>query len=247
MSPLWPKSWSIIPVNVGDHSSHISPSAVAVLIRSHCGPGGQMACPLDQIRSPVLHIEMLALWRVMNCSVSWKEGKKRRGKTIKINLGWSAGCTDADTETNNRAQSVYQHCCLCSKDHNRLAIAHNNVMIFIFNGSVPADVVHSVLPYRNVYIVLVHARVCGLLAARYSAIIINKASQLSRQQCSLTACLQTLDHLVFLSTSGLLSQHSATASPSISRSLSLPFRSLSFYLLIFFTVWGALDWTAAAS
>lgn len=146
-------------------------------------------------------------------------------------------------------ESVYQHCCLCSKDHNRLAIAYSNVIILILNGSVPADVVHAVLPYRSVYIVLVHACmcVCGLLAARYSAIIINKASQLSRQHCSLTACLQTLDHLVFLSTSGLLSQHSATASPSISRSLSLPFRSLSFYVLIFFTVWGALDWTAAAS
>lgn len=28
-------------------------------------------------------------------------------------------------------------------------------------------------------------------------VIINKASQLSRQHCSLTACIQTLDHLVF--------------------------------------------------
>lgn len=51
----------------------------------------------------------------------------------------------------------------------------------------------------------------GVLVAMCLAITINKASQLSRQHCSLTACFQTLDHLVLLSTSGLLSQYSATA------------------------------------
>lgn len=67
---------------------------------------------------------------------------------------------------------------------------------------------------------------CGLLSVRCLAIIINTASQLSRQHCSLTACLQTLDHLVLLSTSGLLPQHLS----SISHALSL---SVSCYVLIF--------------
>lgn len=57
--------------------------------------------------------------------------------------------------------------------------------------------------------------VCGLLMVRCSAII-NKASQLSRQRCSLTACLQTLDHLVLLSTSGLMPQYFVVCSGSFS-------------------------------
>lgn len=61
---------------------------------------------------------------------------------------------------------------------------------------------------------------CGLLVPRWWVIIISEASQLSRQHCSLTACLQTLDHLVLLSTSGLLSQY-AGAFLSISRALFL--------------------------
>lgn len=68
--------------------------------------------------------------------------------------------------------------------------------------------------------------VCGLLVARCSVIIISKASQLSRQHCSLTACLQTLDHLVLLSTSGLRSQNAATAFLAISHALSLSPRLL---------------------
>lgn len=154
---------------------------------------------------------MLALWRVMNCSVSGKKGKKRREKTIKINLSQNAGCTDVDTVTNYRAESVYQCCCLCSQEHTGLVVVvYICVRIVLLNKSV--DTVHAVHTYRSTYIVCVC--VCGLLTARCSAII-NKASQLSRQHCSLTACLQTLDHLVLLFTSGLVPQRSATASLSL--------------------------------
>lgn len=40
-------------------------------------------------------------------------------------------------------------------------------------------------------------------------------TQLSRQRCSLAACLQTLDHLVLLFTSGLVVLHSIPPAPRL--------------------------------
>lgn len=97
---------------------------------------------------------MLALWRVMNCSVSGKKGKKRREKTIQINLSQNAGCTDVDTVTNYRAESVYQCCCLCSQEHTGLVVVvYICVRIVLLNKSV--DTVHAAHTYRSTYIVCV--------------------------------------------------------------------------------------------